>query len=318
MGSRIELSMGRFREELTHSPEQKVRWAWSALLLFFLPFPGACNRALPSDNPLFSADFILKTGEIISLLVMPRAPAVVVGGVVQFTSVATNRQGHKTDLTYGVTWSSSDENIVTVNSSGQATALQAGGPVTISSRFDEISSDESSGSGQLTVIVADSAKHIFVIQSAVQTKGDFGGPVKADVICNGELMGSKALLVDGTIRVACTTANCSGGATEHTDWILAPNQAYFASISNNHIFTTNENGVFVFGKATNPIEAIGNKYWSGLEADWTTSPSICTGWTDNTNTGNGAVGQSDRFNQELISRGLQGCNADLPLVCVEQ
>ena len=80
----------------------------------------------------------------------------------------------------------------------------------------------------------------------------------------------KALLAMPNVRVACTTANCSGGISENTNWILHPNTKYVRSDGTTEIFTTNSSGIFEFGTATNSATGTADGYTTGLEADWTT------------------------------------------------
>src|SRR5690606_20294444 len=56
----------------------------------------------------------------------------------------------------------------------------------------------------------------------------------------------KALLVHGTERVACTTAQCSGCASEHVDWVLSPNTHYLRADGVTLVGTTNDLGLWSF------------------------------------------------------------------------
>ena len=78
-----------------------------------------------------------------------------------------------------------------------------------------------------------------------------GGIAEADAFCMADAgypgTGTyKALIVDGTNRIACTTANCSGGAGEHTDWVLKASTAYVRSNGSTAIGTTTAEGIFSF------------------------------------------------------------------------
>ena len=82
----------------------------------------------------------------------------------------------------------------------------------------------------------------------------------------------KAMLVDGTNRVACTTALCSGGTSEHIDWVLQPNAEYYRSDGTTLILKTNANGIFDFGaNLTNSFDTSASTYFTGLMGDWTSS-----------------------------------------------
>jgi cysteine-rich repeat protein len=117
--------------------------------------------------------------------------------------------------------------------------------------------------------------------SPMPKKANFGGVAGADAQCNlSPPNGStyKALLVDGTSRLACTAAECEGASLQGIDWVLAPNTTYVREDGTTVIGTTNAAAVFVF-----PLEASiatsGFSYWTGLNADWTTSEDNCSGWT---------------------------------------
>lgn len=64
----------------------------------------------------------------------------------------------------------------------------------------------------------------------------------------------KAMVADGTNRIACTTPNCAtGGTSEHTNWIFKPNKEYRRSDGTTIIGTTTANGVFSF-PLTNEVQ----------------------------------------------------------------
>lgn len=113
-------------------------------------------------------------------------------------------------------------------------------------------------------------------------KANFGGVSSADQECNASppFAGTyKALLVDGTTRVACTSAACAtNGAAEGVDWALAPSTQYVRADGTTVIGTTNAAAVFAF-PLSNSLGTSGISYWTGLASDWTTSADNCTGWT---------------------------------------
>lgn len=131
----------------------------------------------------------------------------------------------------------------------------------------------------------------------------------------------KAMLVDGTNRVACTTSLCSGGTSEHIDWVLQPNAEYYRSDGTTLILKTNANGVFDFGaNLTNSFDTSASTYYTGLLGDWNFDwNDICLGWTtDDIGPGGiGAYGLGDQKNYSSIF-GTDFCNAVRRLVCVEQ
>jgi hypothetical protein len=118
--------------------------------------------------------------------------------------------------------------------------------------------------------------------TSVPQKANFGGIIGADAQCNTSPPTAspyKALLVDGTTRVACTSAQCTtGGATEGVDWVLAPNTKYVRKDGTTVIGTTSAAAIFAFPLAAS-IGTNGDSYWTGLNPDWTTNSDSCSGWT---------------------------------------
>jgi hypothetical protein len=135
----------------------------------------------------------------------------------------------------------------------------------------------------------------------------------------------KALLVDGSNRVACTTANCSGGTSEHVDWVLKPNTTYVrvdnpGNLDGPTIGTTDSKGLFSF-PLLSPFGPDAHLSWHGLNNDWTTSSNTCSAWTDSNSTG--SYGMIDSDTVTAINYGSSGCNGSsgIPnayLICVEQ
>lgn len=128
----------------------------------------------------------------------------------------------------------------------------------------------------------------------------------------------KALIVGGTTRRACLTANC-GGSNEGIDWVLAPNTTYYDRSGVNAVFTTNDNGIFSLNTLKNPIDTTKRFYWTGLQVDWRTSGFTCAGWSDTSCGSSGLKGYPLNTDSGLISIGNSSCCAqDLGLACVEQ
>lgn len=168
----------------------------------------------------------------------------------------------------------------------------------------------------------------------------------ADYICNndkGKPSGDvdatyKALIVDGSARIACTTAYCSGGEMEHVDWVLLANTAYQNTAG--QIITTNAKGLFDF-PTINPLmpqsQWLSNYVWTGLGANWTTEHSFtCNKWGSSLSTSGGYagaqpwIGQSKSSSVYQVSGNMVSCsskthkNGDLSypinvgLYCVQQ
>ena len=73
----------------------------------------------------------------------------------------------------------------------------------------------------------------------------------------------KALITDGTNRVACTSANCAtGGAGENINWVLTPSTEYFRTDGTTEIGVTTSAGIFSF-PLSNAITASGVA-WTGF------------------------------------------------------
>ena len=158
---------------------------------------------------------------------------------------------------------------------------------------------------------------IFVTTSTYA--GNLGGSSGADSKCNSDAgkpnTGTyKAIIVDSA-RVACTTASCSGGTSENTNWVLKPNTAYYKSDGTTLVGTTNAGGVFTFA-LQNSI-GTGANSWTGLATEWTTS-TTCVNWTEGV-AGNGSCGIVNSTTSTSISdSGASTCSSLKPLICVEQ
>ena len=130
----------------------------------------------------------------------------------------------------------------------------------------------------------------------------------------------KALVVDGTNRIACTTANCSGGTSEHIDWVLKPNKEYRRTDGSTVIGTTNSNGIFSF-----PISNGVDEYNSGtfsitvsaLESNWTSSTDDCTNFS--LTSGDYGTSNFSETDTTFIDWATSSCTGSaLHVVCVEQ
>ncbi len=132
----------------------------------------------------------------------------------------------------------------------------------------------------------------------------------------------KAFMAMANVRVACTTANCSGGISENTNWILHPNTKYVRSDGTTEIFTTNSSGIFEFGTATNGATGTTDGYLTGLDADWTVGPN-CDDYTDTSSSFKFTFGDANITNSQMISATEASCDdmastSAVKLLCVEQ
>ena len=83
---------------------------------------------------------------LVSIAVTPASTSVTATNTVQFTATGTFSDNSTQDLTNSVNWSSSSTGIATINTSGLATGVVAGGPITITATSGNIL-----GTAQLTV-----------------------------------------------------------------------------------------------------------------------------------------------------------------------
>jgi hypothetical protein len=171
--------------------------------------------------------------------------------------------------------------------------------------------DDSGGSGVV--------RRVFI--SATATAANLGGIAGADAKCQADANRPdatktyKAFLVDGSLRRACTTANCAGGEAEHVDWPLLANTTYTRADGVTEIATTNAAGIFVF-PLSNSIGV--GQAWTGMNADWTTSTDLCTAWTANAAAANGSKSGGDATDDHALFSGApEACSTTGFLFCVE-
>ncbi|WP_246834110.1 DUF1554 domain-containing protein [Leptospira bourretii] len=128
----------------------------------------------------------------------------------------------------------------------------------------------------------------------------------------------KALVTDGTNRIACTTANCSGGPSEHTGWVLKANKEYRRSNGTTIVGTTTANAIFTFPLTNSINNAIPftNMTATGLNANWTSNSNHCSQWTG---TGSFSMATYDSTSSDAIyAAGTAGCTNTAAIICVEQ
>ncbi|MEQ8352278.1 MAG: DUF1554 domain-containing protein [Leptospiraceae bacterium] len=147
-----------------------------------------------------------------------------------------------------------------------------------------------------------------------------------DNVCNSDAnkpsgnIAFKALVTHSTDRIACTTANCSGGVSENVNWVLKPNTKYVRSDGTTEIFTTNSSGIFPFGTANDGIvDPATNGIPTGLHIDWTNDLN-CSDWSG---AGSYEIGAPEELGVDMISlESPTSCGSDLSgilrLACVEQ
>ncbi|MCC5815588.1 MAG: DUF1554 domain-containing protein [Leptospira sp.] len=184
---------------------------------------------------------------------------------------------------------------------------------------------------QTTPEEIDNRKFIFITQDNFD--GNLAGISGADGKCATEkntnfsgLAGVgtdyKALLVTGTTRRACSTANCGGGLGENIDWVIKTNTEYFRS-DGLSLFTSNAAGIFVFGNMNNPFSLnTSDRWWTGLDDNWVNSfLGNCDAWESNSNLDSGNVGEGNTTGKtSLINNTFEDkeCNLTSKLLCVRQ
>ncbi len=169
-------------------------------------------------------------------------------------------------------------------------------------------------------------KFIFITTGTYN--GNRGGLSGADTNCANEKSNNysslptgtyKAMLVDGVSRRACTTANCGGGVSENSNWILKPSQSYYHPTTYALVFTTNAKSILDF-PINSQLDTNATKFWwTGMDVDWTDPSDNCNSWAATGVTG--YTGKGGELSVGFISRGLAGstiCTTNLHLVCVEQ
>lgn len=194
------------------------------------------------------------------------------------------------------------------------------------------------GNGSANVSPIPASTKIIYVTSQL-TAGNLGvsaaaAKTNADSICNSDknkptyATGSfKALLVATGQRIGCTTANCGGGAGEHTDWPLAASQQYVTRTGLN-FGTTNATGLFTAIDSSNYLAMYAPMYpWSGLEQSvvnyWVLDSGVnCLDWTSNSISDLGwtydptQLVLTDFYSNSGSNWG--SCDEQRPLVCVEQ
>lgn len=231
-----------------------------------------------------------------------------------------------------------DNLTLTASGSFQFTTAVASGAayvVTVLTQPSGQSCTVTSGSGTISsadvssvsVTCAETVKKIFV--TAVNRNGNLGGISGADAICasdaNKPSGGStyKAMVVDGSTRVACTSNNCAtSGTSEHVNWVLLPSTRYVRASDSQDIGTTTSNGVFT--SLTGSYAATGgnsgaNRLWTGFDGNWVADNTRdCSNWSVSDTT-QGRHARRDVTTSQAIAYSWQNCSdTDNALVCVEQ
>ncbi|AZZ35454.1 hypothetical protein CIK05_01110 [Bdellovibrio sp. qaytius] len=196
--------------------------------------------------------------------------------------------------------------------------------------YYRVSSVNSAGSSSYTAVAsaqtARSFKYLFV--SASTPAANMIGATNSDSICNADAnrpdtsVTYKTLIAatNGTAqsRTACTSANCSGGASEHTRWVLAVNTEYRRADATTVIGTTNNAGLFTFPLTNSFGTCGGGAAWGGFANDWTSAVNSCGGWTFGGVSNATLLSCTDTSSTALDKSGQTTCATSHNLICVEQ
>ena len=126
-------AIGTFVDGGTEDLTASVTWNSSSLLVATINSVGSAS-AFTKGTTMITASFGGVTGStsltvtppLAAIAVFPQNAYAVVGGTQQFTAIGTYSDGSTVDLTNSVTWSSSANAMVTINSAGLATAAAQG------------------------------------------------------------------------------------------------------------------------------------------------------------------------------------------------
>lgn len=172
---------------------------------------------------------------------------------------------------------------------------------------------------------AGAIKVIFI--TAASFNGNLGGVAGADALCMADAnkpAGSatyKAMIVDGTNRMACTSVEC----TSNVDWVLAASTPYYRPDRTTRIGSTMpDNGIFALGVGSSLVNSFsGESYdiWTGLTQTWVSALGNCQTWQSSGNAGpTGSYGNTSQIGEAAIIVGEKECITanNSYIACVEQ
>lgn len=217
--------------------------------------------------------------------------------------------------------------------SGTPTTSQAGATYTVTAT----NGSESDGEN-ITIQIEPTVYKVFI--TAATFDGNLqgaaaDGPAGADLKCNADTnkpaTGTyKAMLTDGTNRIACTTTNCSGIGEDY-QWVFGSGKIYIRASDSASLFTANAKGIVDAPNANLLNHSLDSgstvkEYWTGfaLTSYWQeASPNAeytCSNWTSNSFSGDGGrVGASNSTSYAAIRNGSgRSCDSTYHLLCVEQ
>ena len=170
------------------------------------------------------------------------------------------------------------------------------------------------------------AKFLFITNAPVSA--NFGSASAADNSCNADAGkpaggGTYKAVIGATWRVACNTANCQGGASEHTDWPLQANTPY-GRPDGAFLGKTNAVGLLpdtLSAKIKNASDTYAWIAWSGFDREWRTTAGVnCSDWGSNSSLGIGTIIYSTAASTWRVSDSMtDNCNnTTRKLICAEQ
>lgn len=218
--------------------------------------------------------------------------------------------------------SGSGTSTITINLSGGSCTGKSIVLTTNLSAITDSLGNHGTGTATTTLYMA---KRIFLTSGT--HNGNFSNIAGADSFCSSDsnkpASGTyKALIVDGSTRVACTSSFCTGsGNSEHVDWVIAAN-TYYARPDGTAIGSSSSVGLLNLplsnGIGTLPFSS--GKVWTGFDYDtrnWIyRSGATCSGWASTS--GNGCYGANADTDDNFMDYFQSACSATLHLYCVEQ
>ena len=184
-----------------------------------------------------------------------------------------------------------------------------------------VTNESGTTTADVTNVDVSCANNKIIFVTAIPRDGSLAGISGADAICTADAnkpeTGTYKALIVGTARIACTTADCSGGTTEHEDWVLAESTPYVRSDGVTFIGKTNSVGIFSFPLSSS-VNELEYTTWTGLNTDWTTSENTCTDWISNSADVSGSVGHTYVATTGAIDINNATCDDTAYLYCVEQ
>lgn len=101
--------------------------------------PGSAIITVNADEASGEATLEVTNARLLSLQVSPATASVQAGTTQQFTAQGSYSDGSTADVTSSATWTTSNDAIATVSSTGLATGVAGGGPVTLTTTLGEVS-----------------------------------------------------------------------------------------------------------------------------------------------------------------------------------